>query len=165
MKKRIITVAMSLVMAVTVLAGCGGSSGEQAVKLEGSCEEILNKVYENAELDAEMREAMQYYQTTPIDDTTEEYLLGTTDIDYAEAVCSAPMMNAVAYQCIVLRVAEGQDVAEAKQLLSDNADPRKWVCVEAESTVVENVGDVILYIMADQTTADAVKTAFLALGE
>ena len=52
-----------------------------------------------------------------------------------------------------------------KKLLMDNANPRKWVCVEAESVVVENVGDVILYIMADQATADAVKASFLALGE
>ena len=66
---------------------------------------------------------------------------------------------------MILRVAEGEDVEAAKKLLMDNANPRKWVCVEAESVVVENVGDVILYIMADQATADAVKASFLALGE
>ena len=36
-------------------------------------------------------------------------------------------------------------------------------CVEAESVVVENVGDVILFIMADKDDADAAKEAFLAL--
>ena len=163
MKKRMMACCLTLVLALAVFAGCG--KGQQAANLEGSCEEILTKVYENAKLDDELREAMEYYQTTPIDETTAEYLLGTTDVKYAEAVVSAPMMNAVAYQCVILRVAEGEDVEAAKKLLTDNADPRKWVCVEAESVVVENVGDVILYIMADQTTADAVKTSFLALGE
>ncbi len=163
MKKRMMACCLTLVLALAVFAGCGKE--QQAVNLEGSCEEILTKVYENAKLDDETREAMEYYQTTPIDETTAEYLLGTADVKYAEAVVSAPMMNAVAYQCVILRVAEGEDVEAAKKLLVDNADPRKWVCVEAESVVVENVGDVILYIMADQTTADAVKTSFLALGE
>ena len=163
MKKRMMACCLTLVLALAVFAGCGKE--QQAANLEGSCEEILTKVYENAKLDDELREAMEYYQTTPIDETTAEYLLGTTDVKYAEAVVSAPMMNAVAYQCVILRVAEGGDVEAAKKLLTDNADPRKWVCVEAESVVVENVGDVILYIMADQTTADAVKTSFLALGE
>lgn len=163
MKKRMMACCLTLVLALAVFAGCGKE--QQAANLEGSCEEILTKVYENAKLDDELREAMEYYQTTPIDETTAEYLLGTTDVKYAEAVVSAPMMNAVAYQCVILRVAEGEDVEAAKKLLTDNADPRKWVCVEAESVVVENVGDVILYIMADQTTADAVKTSFLALGE
>ena len=163
MKKRMMACCLTLVLALAVFAGCGKE--QQAANLEGSCEEILTKVYENAKLDDELREAMEYYQTAPIDETTAEYLLGTTDVKYAEAVVSAPMMNAVAYQCVILRVAEGEDVEAAKKLLTDNADPRKWVCVEAESVVVENVGDVILYIMADQTTADAVKTSFLALGE
>lgn len=163
MKRRITACFLTLVLAMAVFAGCGKE--QQAANLEGSCEEILNKVYENAKLDDDVREAMQYYQTTPVDEATAEYVLGTTDVKYAEAVVSAPMMNAVAYQCVILRVAEGEDVEAAKKLLSDNADPRKWVCVEAESVVVENVGDVILYIMADQATADAVKTSFLALGE
>lgn len=163
MKKRIMACCLTLVLALTVFAGCGQE--QQAANLEGSCEEILTKVYENAKLDDGTREAMEYYQTTPVDETTAEYLLGTADVEYAEAVVSAPMMNAVAYQCVILRVAEGADVEAAKKLLTDNADPRKWVCVEAESVVVENVGDVILYIMADKTTADAVKTSFLALGE
>lgn len=163
MRKRMMACCLTLVLALAVFAGCGKE--QQAANLEGSCEEILTKVYENAKLDDETREAMEYYQTTPIDETTAEYLLGTADVKYAEAVVSAPMMNAVAYQCVILRVAEGEDVEAAKELLMDNADPRKWVCVEAESVVVENVGDVILYIMADQTTADAVKTSFLALGE
>ena len=163
MKKRMIASCLALVFAIAVFVGCGKDA--QASKLEGSCEEILTKVYENAKLDDELREAMKYYQTTPIDETTAEYLLGTADVKYAEAVVSAPMMNAIASQCVILRVAEGEDVEAAKKLLMDNANPRKWVCVEAESVVVENVGDVILYIMADQTTADAVKTSFLALGE
>lgn len=163
MRKRMMACCLTLVLALAVFAGCGKE--QQAANLEGSCEEILTKVYENAKLDDETREAMEYYQTTPIDETTAEYLLGTADVKYAEAVVSAPMMNAVAYQCVILRVAEGEDVEAAKKLLMDNADPRKWVCVESESVVVENVGDVILYIMADQTTADAVKTSFLALGE
>lgn len=163
MRKRMMACCLTLVLALAVFAGCGKE--QQAANLEGSCEEILTKVYENAKLDDETREAMEYYQTTPIDETTAEYLLGTADVKYAEAVVSAPMMNAVAYQCVILRVAEGEDVEAAKKLLMDNADPRKWVCVEAESVVLENVGDVILYIMADQTTADAVKTSFLALGE
>ena len=44
---------------------------------------------------------------------------------------------------------------QAKKLLEENADPAKWICVEAESVVVENVGDVILFIMADKDVADA----------
>ena len=108
---------------------------------------------------------MQYYEIIAIPEERKEYILGTTEVLYSDSVYSAPMMSSIAYQCVVLRVEEGQDVETAKQLLLDNADPIKWVCVEAESVVVENVGDVILYIMCDYATADAIKTAFLALNE
>ena len=98
-----------------------------------------------------------------IPDENQEYLLGTTEIEFTDSVASVPMVNVDPYQCVLLRVKDPDKVDEAKQLLSDNADPRKWVCVEADSVIIENVGDVILYIMAEQKTAEAVRNAFLAL--
>lgn len=164
---RKISAVLLAVLLLTTISACGKAGKEDAAKLEGSCEEILNQLYENASLDEGLRDVIEqgYYDTIAIDESNEEYLLGTTEVNYTDSACSIPFANATAYQCIVLRVDENQDVTEAKQLLIDNADPIKWICVEAESVVVENVGDVVLYIMADQETADAIKTAFLALGE
>lgn len=148
------------------LTGCGSKTeGSSASNLEGSCTDILEKVYANADLDQDLREAMEYYQNAAVDPGSQEYILGTSEIDFTDSVNSAPMISSVAYQCVLLRVGENQDVEAAKKLLTDHADPGKWICVEAESVVVENVGDVILFIMADQSTTDAVKSAFLALGE
>lgn len=163
MKKRIIAVVMATVLTMSMLAGCGEKT--KAPSLEGSCEEILIKVYENADLDADLREAMENYQMIPIDDDSEEYILGTDDVDYTDSVYSAPQISSIAYQCVILRLEPDEDVQVAKQLLRDCADPIKWICVEAEEVVVENVGDVVLCIMADAKTASAIKTAFLALGE
>lgn len=157
--KKIILAVMTAVMLMGTLAGCGTETSN----LTGSCEEILAQVYEKADLNEDMRGALEYFQTMPIDDASEAYILGTNEVQYTDSVYSAPAMTSVAYQCVVLRLAEGQDVDEAKRLLSENADTRKWICVEAESVVVENIGDVVLYIMADTATAEAVKSAFLEL--
>ena len=164
MKKIIVAGAMTLMMMTALVTGCGKTK-QQAASLEGNCEEILNRVYETADLDSGLREAMQYYETIAIDESSEEYILGTTDVDYTDSVYSAPMMSSVAYQCVILRLDANGDVEAAKQQLLDNADPRKWICGEAESVVVEKVGDVVLYVMADTKTADAIKSAFLALNE
>ncbi len=64
---------------------------------------------------------------------------------------------------VLLRVSEDQDIEAAKKLLEENADPAKWICVEAESVVVENVGDVILFIMADKDVADAAKRSVFSV--
>ena len=153
---------IALFSAALLFAGCGQGAG--TANLEGSCEEILATVYENADIDAETREAMQYYEMVTIDESLEVQFLGTEEADYTDAVCSFPAINAIPYQCVLLRVEDADEVEETKQLLEANADPRKWICVEAESVVIENVGDVILFVMADAQTADAIKTAFLALG-
>ena len=163
MKKKLIAMIMAMTFGTSMLAGCGGTA--ETVRLEGSCADIMNQVYETAELDADLKEAMNYYETITVNDENEGYILGTDEVDYIDSAYSAPMMSSVAYQCVVLRLEPDEDVTLAKQELIDHADPIKWVCVEAEAVVVENVGDVILYVMADQQTADAIKTAFLALGD
>ncbi len=160
--KKIMTLLLLGTMCIGML-GCGSTKQEETVTLDETCVEILDKVYENAELTQDFRDSLAYFEKTEIPLENAEYILGTTEIPYEDSVYSAPMMSSVAYQCIVLRVDDGMGVEEAKQLLEQHTDPAKWVCVEAESVVVENVGDVILYVMADNETAEALKTAFLAL--
>ncbi len=111
-----------------------------------------------------MRDAMQDYEMTTIDADMEEYVLGTDEITYTDSAYSAPMMTSVAYQCVVLRAGRNR-CAEGKQTLLDNANPAKWICVEAESVAVESIGDVILYVMGFDEDVSAIKDAFLALDE
>lgn len=169
--KRIFAFLVIGTMVIGSMAGCGKSNGGESAgtkNLEGSCSDILAKVYETAELDDGFRDSLQYFDNSVIpedDDETEAYMIGTNDVDYTDSVYSAPMMSAIAYQCVLLRLEEGEDVEAAKQTLLDSADPRKWVCVEPESVQVENVGDVVMVIMADKEPADALVKAFKALGE
>ena len=179
MKRKI---AWILLAAMTLsFAACGNKTGDSvaddgnitaeategeldtSANLEGSCSDLLKKIYKTAKTEDDFFSYTEDYENTEITEENEEYILGTTDIDFTDSVYSAPMMSSIAYQCVLLRVSEDQDIEAAKKLLKENADPVKWICVEAESVVVENVGDVILFIMADQDVAEAAKEAFLAL--
>ena len=91
-------------------------------------------------------------------------MIGTSEVAFTDSVYSAPMMSSIAYQCVVLRLEEGVDVDAAKETLLASADPVKWLCVEADSVYVENIGDVVLVIMADEPMATAIKDAFVAMG-
>ena len=113
--KRVAAVGMMFVMLFS-FAACGKTStSEEAEALSGSCIDILNKVYETADLDESMRDAMQDYEMTTIDADMEEYVLGTDEITYTDSAYSAPMMTSVAYQCVVLRVPDGTDVPKANR--------------------------------------------------
>ena len=153
MKRKI---AWILLAAMTLsIAACGNKTGDPV--------DILDEIYKTAKTDDDYFSYTDDFENVEITEAEEEYILGTTEIDYTDSVYSAPMMSSIAYQCVLLRVSEDQDIEAAKKLLEENADPAKWICVEAESVVVENVGDVILFIMADKDVADAAKEAFLAL--
>lgn len=166
-KKGILTLALLTVS--VLLTACGSAGGDSAAgdseqKLVGSLSEIMDSVYENAELSQEFRESMANFSSGEIPAESSEYLIGTADVEYEEGYFSVPMINVQAYQCILLRLPEGADIEAAKQTIADNADPRKWICVEAESVIVENVGDVVLFVMGDSETTNALRTSFLALG-
>ena len=174
MKKILIGLLTGMLLAG--LMGCGSkadnntsdnstSSQNQEISenLQGSCAEILAQIYETADLDAGFRESLEYFDTTEITPENEEYVMGTTEISYTDSVYSAPMMSSKAYQCVLLRVEDGVDIDEVKQKIADNADRGKWVCVEPDSIYVENIGDVIFYLMGNEPEAGALRDAFFAL--
>lgn len=156
-KTGLITGLLVLLAGLTCTA-CGDKKGSSD-QLEGSLSDIMASLYENAELDPDFRDNLDSYETVEITDDLESYILGTDEITYTEGVVSMPMMSSMAYQCVLLRVDEA-DVETVKQLLKDSADPDKWVCVSAETTLIESRGDVIFFIMSGKNEAYAMNTAF-----
>ena len=119
----------------------------------------MTALYANADLDADFREGLPYFDTLELTDDLENYILGTDEITYTEGLVSMPKMSSVAYQCVLLRVDEA-DVETAKEALKNSADPDKWVCVSAETTLIESRGDVIFFIMCSKDVAYAMNSAF-----
>lgn len=168
MKKKNIFILITIVMILSCAAfcaACGTSSGNASeIHIEGELPDILTQIYENANLDAEFRESLQYYMTDTLTQENEQAILGTADASYIEGIYSVPMMSSIAYQCVLLRV-EQDNVETVKTALRENADVNKWVCVSAETVLVENVGDLVLFIMSGEDVAYAVSESFQALGK
>lgn len=154
--------AIALLMGILTVC-CTACGGEAASKgPEGSLQDIMAVLYANADLDADFREGLDYFDTLELTDDLESYILGTDEITYTEGVVSMPKMSSVAYQCVLLRVDEA-DVETAKEALKNSADPDKWVCVSAETTLIESRGDVIFFIMSSKDVAYAMNSAFQSL--
>lgn len=157
-KKAAVLTGVMILLAALCCAGCGNKK-ESSDNLEGTLTDIMASLYANADLEAEFRDTLDNYETVEITDDLETYILGTDEITYTEGVVSMPQMSSIAYQCVLLRVDEG-DVETTKQLLKDKADPDKWVCVSAETTLIESRGNVIFFIMGGKDEAYAMNTAF-----
>ena len=157
--KKIFAMLLALAMLFS-FAACGGAAKPtepttaptEAVKnVEGSMEELLNKV-------VEIQPVEFMGGTMPIDltDTTEDGLWNikyNTGLDNADNITDAavfgPMMGSIAYSMVMVRVAEGADVKAVAEGMKTGIDPRKWICVEADDLQVVSYGDVVMLIMVE----------------
>lgn len=155
--KKIILIALCI--SLTMLCIACGKKENASDNLEGALTDIMASLYENAQLDEDFRAGLDSFETMELTDDLEISILGTDEITYTEGVVSMPMMSSIAYQCVLLRVDEA-DVEKAKQILKDNANPDKWVCVSAETTLIESRGNVIFFIMSGKNEAYALNEAF-----
>lgn len=89
-----------------------------------------------------------------------EWLVGVPYVEGAYAVMSAPLMNAIAHEVILIELPEGADVEAFAADVEANLNPRKWVCVEAEKTWVKTSGQYVVKVMSSTEMADAVEANF-----
>jgi len=139
------------VFLVINLTGCGSEKN-----VEGSLEEIMDKVY------ASVPEDQRPMMLTNIEITDEnvEMYLGTSDIDFKEALASESATGSIAHSVVLIRVNDDADVEAIKEKIEDNVDPRKWICVEAEEVEVESKGNLIILIMSSKDTAEKIESEF-----
>ncbi|NLJ95569.1 MAG: hypothetical protein GX321_00320 [Clostridiales bacterium] len=158
---------------VLSLSACKGKTDEidnsksDSIKgaLEGSLEEIMDKIYETADLEDGFRDYVE--NGTMNEEVTAEraeYFLGKADIEFEEALASEPMIQPGAYSLVLVRAKDGADIEKIKTDIRENLNPYKWVCVgvSEENIIVDNIGDIIFIVMSDNE-ADSLHEAFLAL--
>ena len=163
--KKIVSLILCAVLLIGMLCACSNdtASKTEEVKVEGTLEEILAKIYEG--------QTSEFFQqvglmTMPLDAESSEYFIGVPFDNVTEAIASEPMNSSLAYSVCLVRVAEGTDIEQFKADVKAGVDPRKWLCVgvEEENVIVDNIGDLVILIMSD-SEGEAVHTAFKALAE
>ncbi len=70
---------------------------------------------------------------------------------FSEGYMFGPMMGSIAFVGYVFELPEGADVESFKTGLSDNANLRWNICVEAEEMVVENVDNKVFFVMCPKS--------------
>lgn len=66
---------------------------------------------------------------------------------FDSGVMFAPMIGSIPFVGYVFTLEDGTDADAFMQLLSDNADPRWNICVEAEETVIETADNMVFFVM------------------
>lgn len=151
--KKILLFVTALFISVTLTA-CGKNKN-----VTGTLEEIMDKVY--ADIPQEERPMM--LTNIPIDSENIEFYLGTSDIEYEEALASESGVGSIAHSVVLVRVKDNANIEAIKEKIENSVNPRKWVCVEAEEVEVENKGNLIILIMSSEKNAEKIENSFKKL--
>ena len=160
-----------LALALLLLAACGGKQPAEttaatvAASVEGTVEELLNKVIE--ERPVEFAGGVFPIDLTDTSEDGQWALKSYTGLEDASVLTDAavyePMMGSLAFSLVAVRVAPGGDSKAVAESMKSGIDPRKWICVEADDLLVAGYGDVVMLIMVSTTggmTAQSFVDAF-----
>lgn len=163
--KKFICAIMTAVLLLSMTACSGGSAaGDKTVS--GTLPEILTKLYDTVDVDDETRDFLKNrLQTTEVTKENLGFYFGVSDANFTEAVASEPMMSSIAFSICLMRVEDGTDIESLKTEIKEKVDPRKWICVEVDAADVrvENIGNLVILIMAENS--EKYSEAFNALAE
>ena len=148
--KKFISVILMAALALSLFAACGKTDdAPKGADLSGeSAEALVNKIYES-------RMPEFALMTMPVDLADAEMVAWQTGISdpalLKEAVISESMMGSQAYSLVMVRVNDAAKSEEVAQMMLDNIDPRKWICVAADDIDAAIYGDLVLFVMIDSS--------------
>jgi len=140
MKK--IIYAFCVLTVAFLISGCGNKN------IEGTLPEIMDKLYEGISED-------EMPMMTENVEITDEMLQGyfkegsNVEIKYKEVLASESMVGSMAHTVVLFRLESASDADDVVETIKKNANPRKWICVEAENTYVLSKGDLVVLIMSN----------------
>lgn len=151
--KKLLSLFCALTLALT-LGGCAGKSDADPLS-DMTLDEILT---------ASLKDVpdLPAYEPTPLTADDFEFFTFVPYQDGYEGLQADALIGATPHSVVLVRVPDdkAEDVAET---MRKNADPRKWICVSAEKTVVDRSGGTILLVLSGGETANAILTNFKAL--
>ncbi len=112
---------------------------------EATVEEIANELLTNDVIQF-MSGAMPVENDTWLQGFRAETMGG-----FKSGAMFGPMMGSIAFIGYVFELEEGADIDAFMQTLEDNADPRWQLCVTADETVIEKNGNLVFFLMCDNT--------------
>ena len=168
MKK--ISLLLASALLIMMLAACGSAGASSSptpssvssapANVEGALADLMAKVYEGIPEDE-----LPALIDTELNAENSTYYAGVESSAYKEGLASEAMMNAVAHSVVLLRAESAEAAETLKDDVAANVDPRKWVCVEAEKVITDNIGDLVILIMASEAVAPQLHENFLALAQ
>ena len=155
--KKFAFIVICLMLMASALAGCTGPAGGGQKNIEGSLEDLMQKIYDNLDPTVELpftaNEALTQEGTQF--NTNVAYFIGADDIPFTEGLVSEPAFGAIPLSIVLLRMEKDADIEGAMSRMRAGIDPMKWICVgvDPSDVIVDNIGDLVVLIMSKDSKA------------
>ena len=156
-KKTIIAIAI-IVILIIIIVGAIFLFGKE-INIEGTLEEIMTKVYAGI---SEEELPMMLGNIELTSENIENYV-GTSDIDFKEAIASESAVGSIAHSVVLIRLNDASKANETVTKIEENANPGKWICVVADDVIVKSKGDLVILIMSNEELAPRLDANFEGL--
>lgn len=157
MSKKII-IAVAIIVLIAVIIGAIFLLKREK-NVEGTLEEIMTKIYAGI---SEEELPMMLGNIELTSDNIENYV-GTSDIEFKEGIASESAVGSIAHSVVLLRLNDASKADETVKKIEENANPIKWICVEASNVIVKSKGDLVILIMSNEDLAPRLDTNFEGL--
>ena len=155
-------ILIPIIIIIAIALGLGAVAlflPEREKNIEGTLEEIMEKVYGGIPEENLPMMLMNMEVTAE----TAEYYLGTADIEFKEALVSESGVGSIAHSVVLVRLNDASKAEETVTKIKENANPRKWICVEASNVIVKSKGDLVILIMSNEELAPRLDANFEGL--
>ncbi len=159
MSKKILMPLIIILILVVAVGVVLSLKPKKEKNIEGTLEEIMTKVYAGISED----NLPMMLTNMEVTSETAEYYLGTAEIDFKEALVSESGVGSIAHSVVLVRLNDASKAEETVTKIKENADPRKWICVEASNVVVKSKGDLVILIMSNEDLAPKLDANFEGL--
>lgn len=146
MSKKSIVAIVIVVLAVAALGASALFFMNPEKNVEGSLEDIMAQLYAGIGED----ELPMMLGNIEVAAEDIQYYIGTNEVSYKEALVSESGVGSIAHSVVLLRLNDAADAESAVSKIKECADPRKWLCVEAENVIVKSKGDLVVLIMSNE---------------
>ena len=144
-KKSIIAIIVVVLLVAAVAVGAFFFMSPEK-NVEGSLEDIMSKLYAGIGED----ELPMMLGNIEVAKEDIQYYIGTNEVSYKEALVSESGVGSIAHSVVLLRLNDSADAENVVSKVKESADPRKWLCVEAENVIVKSKGDLVVLIMSNE---------------
>jgi len=131
---------MGVLVVSLLLVGCGAEKN-----ISGNLMDIMDKLYTGVKDE----EKPMMLTSIELNEENFESCAFVKDIKYKEAVASESMVGSIPHSVVLIRLENASDSKKVVDEIKDNANPRKWICVNAENVIVKSKGDLVVLIMSN----------------